>query len=88
MIAFARLVVVLLIVQTVFYVLIRIYVRSLRREKLEKRWEREGAQGDRDAYVEAGMREFDASLKPKLLLLVYVIPAVAVGVILYATSFR
>ncbi|MCX7644481.1 MAG: hypothetical protein N2Z62_04190 [Rhodobacteraceae bacterium] len=88
MIAFARLVVVLFVVQTVFYVLIRLYVRSLRREKLEKRWEREGAQGDRDAYVEAGMREFDASLTPKLLLLVYVIPAVVIGVILYATSFR
>lgn len=88
MIGFARLVIVLLVVQTVFYVLIRLYVRSLRRESLEKRWAREGAQGDRDDYVEAGMREFDASLKPRLLLLVYVIPAVVIGVIIYATSFR
>lgn len=88
MIALARLVVIGFVILTVFYWLIRIYSRSLRREKLEKRWAEEGAEGDRDAYVEAGMREYDASLRPKLLILVYVVPTVVVGIILYATSFN
>jgi hypothetical protein len=88
MIGLVRFVVVGFVVLTVFYWLIRVYSRSLRKEKLEKRWAEEGAQGDRDAYVEAGLKEYDASIRPKLLILVYVVPTVVVGIILYLTSFQ
>lgn len=87
MIGFLRLAVMGFIVMTIFYVLLRLYTRSLRKEKLEKRWAAEGAVGDRDAYVQAGLREYDASIRPKLVLLVYVVPTVTAGVILYVTSF-
>ena len=87
MIALIRLVVVGFVVLTVFYFLIRVYSRSLRREKLEKRWAELGGTGDRETYVENGLREYDASLRPKLILLVYVIPTVVALVILYVTSF-
>ncbi len=88
MMGLLRLVVVGFLVLTVFYWLIRLYCRSLRREWLEKRWEREGAQGDRNAYVERGLKEYDASIRPRLLILVYVVPTVVVAIILYVTSFR
>ena len=88
MIALARLVIVGFVVMTIFYWLIRIYARSLRRERLEKRWEREGAEGDRNAYVEAGMREYDASLRPKLIWGVYIIPTAVIAVILYVINFH
>ena len=87
MIAFVRLAVFGFIVMTVFYFLISIYSRSIRKEKLENRWLEEGGTGDRDAYVKEGLKKYDASMRPKLILLVYVVPTVVVGVILYVTSF-
>ena len=87
MIALFRLAVFGFVVMTIFYVLIRIYSRSVRREKLEKRWAAEGSNGDRDAYVKEGLRAYDASIRPRLIVLVYIIPTVTAGVILYVTSF-
>ncbi len=87
MIGIFRLAVIGLVVMTVFYVMIRIYSRSVRREKLENRWEEEGQPGDREAYVEAGMTEYDASLRPKLILLVYIVPTLVVGVLLYIVNY-
>ena len=36
------------------YFIVGIYSRSVRREKLEKRWVAEELEGDRDAWIEAG----------------------------------
>ena len=88
MIASVRLVVVGFVILTVFYFLISIYSRSLRKEKLEKQWEEEGSIGSRDDYVEQGLKDYDASIRPKLILLVYVVPTVIAGVILYVTTFN
>lgn len=86
MIALLRLAVVGFIVMTLFYILIRIYSRSLRREKLEKRWDSEGMTGDRDAWIRDGLADYDNSIRPKLILLVYVVPTAVVGVILYLVN--
>ncbi len=88
MIALARLIVVALVIMTVFYWLIRIYSRSLRTEKLEKRWEEEGAIGSRDDYVRNGLKDYDASIRPKLILLVYVVPTVVIAVVMYFVNFH
>ena len=52
---------------SVVYVLVSIYSRSVRRERLEKSWDsdpaREGqARTERDAYIEAGMAEYKHGL--------------------------
>jgi len=85
--ALIRLAVVGFVLMTVFYFLIGVYSRSLRREKLEKRWAAEGAKGDRDAYVEAGLRDYDASIRPKLIVLVYIVPTLVVAVVFYLVNF-
>lgn len=91
MIAFARLAVIGLIAMTVMYFVLSIYSRSVRREKLEKEWDAEhGAGGDgaaRDAYIEAGMKEYEGSLRRKLIWLVYVIPTIAILVLIYLTNY-
>ncbi len=87
MIALIRLTIISFIVLSIFYVLIRIYSRSLRREKLEKQWVEEGSIGDRAAYVEAGMKEYDQSIRPRLIILVYFIPMIVVFTMLYVTNF-
>ncbi len=78
---------------TVIYVLVSIYSRSVRREKLEKHWDtdpaNEGApQAARDAFIAAGMEKYRHGLRRRLIWLVYVIPMVAVAVIVYAVNVQ
>lgn len=72
---------------TVVYVLVSLYAASLRREALEDRWEAEGRPGDREAYVDRGMRAYRNSFRRKLIVLVYVIPIIAVTVLVYLLNF-
>jgi hypothetical protein len=78
---------------TVVYVLVSIYSRSVRREKLEKRWDadpaNEGATGvARDAFIRDGMDHYEHGLRRRLIWLVYVIPMVAVAVIVYFVNVQ
>ncbi len=69
-----RLMVLGFIVLTVVYLVVSIYSRSVRREKLEKEWDAEIGTGDRDAYIREGMKAYEGSLKRKLIWGVYVVP--------------
>lgn len=74
---------------SVIYFLISIYSRSVRREKLEKRWDAANPGGDpavRSTYVEEGMIKYESGFRKRLILLVYVMPTVAVTLILYLTN--
>lgn len=89
MIAFVRLAVFGFIAMTIMYVLLSIYSRSVERERLEKEWDGEQGEGEsdaRDAYIEAGMKTYEKSLRAKLIWLVYVLPTLAVLVLIYLTN--
>ena len=78
---------------TVVYLVVSIYSRSVRREKLEDAWDsdpaREGAAKDeRDAYIEAGMHAYRSGLRRKLILLVYIIPMAVVLATVYAVNYQ
>ncbi len=78
---------------TVVYLLVSIYSRSIRREKLEKAWDtdpaREGAAKDeRDTYIEAGMETYRHGLRRKLIWLVYVIPMAVALVTVYFVNYQ
>ena len=67
---------------SVVYFAISVYSRSIRREKLEDQWAEDNP-GDSDSverenFIESGMAEYNAGTRPKLILLVYVIPALLV----------
>ncbi len=87
---FIRLVVLGFIGLSVVYFAISIYSRSIRREKLEKGWDANPPEGGdasaRDTYIEEGMVEYEQGIRKKLIVLVYIIPAVAVAAILYLTN--
>lgn len=87
MLALARLLIVGFLVLTVLYVVLSIWSRRTRAEKLRREWEDGGRSGDADAFVEAGLREYDGSVRRKLILLVYVIPVIVVGTIIYMTNY-
>ena len=76
------------VVLTVFYWLLGIYFRSTRREALEKRFDAEGREGDRDAWVEAQMAGYGRSLHLKLLWLVYILPMAGIGLTVYFVNYH
>ncbi len=87
-----RLIVFGFIALSVIYFAISIYSRSVRREKLENRWAEENPGSDdmqaRAAYVEKGLKEYDNSIRPRLILLVYIIPTVIVIATLIAVNWN
>ena len=84
---FIRLVVFGFIFLSIIYLSLSWFSRSVRREKLEEEWAEEQPEGmSRDQFVAAGIEKYNTSLRPKLLLLVYVVPTIVVAGIIYATN--
>lgn len=88
--AFVRLVVGGFVVLTVIYVCVALYSRSVRRERLEGEWDANPPAGAdmeaRRTYVEQGMLTYYSSFRRRLVLLVYVVPAIIVTVILFVVN--
>ena len=88
--AFAKLFVFGFLALSVIYLSLSTYFRSVRRENLEDDWREEHPDGGdlaaRDAYIEAGMKEYHSSLRRKLIGLVYVVPLVTLLVIIFTTN--
>ena len=87
MLALGRLLIIGFLVLSVVYICLSLYSRAVRREKLEKEWDEEIQQGDRDTFVQAGLRDYDGSLRRKLILGVYIVPLTVISVIIYFTNF-
>ncbi|WP_370513010.1 hypothetical protein [Oceaniovalibus sp. ACAM 378] len=85
--AIARLGLMGFVILSIIYVLVSIYSRSVRRERLENRWEAEEIGGDREEYVKNGLAEYDSSVRRKLILGVYVVPVIVVGTLIYVINF-
>ena len=88
MAALAKLVVIGFIVLTIIYVCLSLYSRSVRKGKLEEWWEEEGRPGDREAYIEAGLKDYEGSLRRKLIWGVYIVPVVVISAVIYFTNFH
>lgn len=72
---------------SVVYLCLSLYSRSVRREKLEKAYDAAPVAGmSRDEYVQRGIEAYNSGLRPKLLLLIYVVPTVIVAVTVYITN--
>jgi len=86
--AFFRLIVFVLLAEAMFYLLLRIYIRSQRRERLEEIWDRRhpelaGNTRLRDEFVRKSMVGYDRTLKSRLLWLVFVVPnLVIIGIVI------
>lgn len=87
MFALLRLSVIGFVVLTVIYVSLSFYSRAVRRGKLEAEWDEEGMTGDKEAWVEEGLRDYDGSLRRKLILGVYIVPVTFVLLLIYFVNF-
>ena len=88
MIAIIRLAVFGFIGLSVVYWLVSVYSRSVRRESLEKEFDAGGVAGLRDDYIKTGMDHYEHGLRKKLIVLVYIIPAVVVMVTVYLVNYQ
>ncbi|HMO06927.1 MAG TPA: hypothetical protein PKD10_04665 [Paracoccaceae bacterium] len=88
MIPLVRLAVFGFIALSVIYVLVSIYSRSVRRERLEKQWDAAQGPGDRAAFIAAGMEAYNKGLRRRLLWLVYIIPTAVVSALVYLLNFH
>lgn len=86
-----RLIIFGFIAMTIAYFMISIYSRSVRREKLENSWAEAHPESDdmsaRAAFVKAGLAEYESGIRPKLILLVYVVPIILVAAIHILTTY-
>ena len=87
MIAFLELTIGAFVLLTVLYIGVSVRVRTLRRARLEAEWAEDGRIGDRESFVEQGLRVYDGSLRRKLILGIYVIPVAVVAAIIYIVNF-
>ena len=87
MFALARILLIVFAVLTVIYFSVSLYSRAVRRDKLEAEWDENEGPGTRKAFVEEGLREYDGSLRRKLILGVYVVPTFLVALIIYLTNY-
>lgn len=87
---FIKLVVFGFIGLSVIYLSISLYSRSVRKERLENEFDEahpDGAEdGARDAFIAEGMQAYENSIRPKLIGLVYVVPTVVIGAIIYTIN--
>ena len=72
---------------SVVYLILRWFTASLRREALEDEFDSEKLDGDRDAFVEEGMKKYRKSFRRKALVLVYIIPLALYFGVLYLINF-
>ena len=82
-----RLLLMALVFLTVIYFLVSIYSRSVRRERLEKRFDAGGVEGDRNAYIADGMQHYERGLRKRLIWLVIILPLAAMAATVYFVNW-
>ena len=87
MFGWVRLAIIGLFFLTIVYLCLSWYSRSVRREKLEKRFDAGGEDGPREQFIEDGLKAYESSLRRKLIWGVYIIPILLVVVMIYVTNF-
>ncbi len=93
MMGFLRLLLAVLVIGLVFYALLSIYFRSLRREELEKHWDTRhpdhaGDSPERRAFIRRAMEGFSKTLRARLVALVLVLPLAAVAIIVFYVNYH
>ena len=74
-------------VVTVIYVCLSLYSRAVRRDKLAEEWDAGGISVPRETFISDGLKDYDGSLRRKLILGVYVVPMVLMCTLIYVVNF-
>ena len=85
--ALFRLFLIAFAVLSVIYISVSLYSRAKRRDKLEAEWDEGGHATPRDRFVQDGLKEYDGSLRRRLILGVYIVPLCLVALIIYLVNY-
>ena len=85
MFALLRLALILFVVMTIAYFCLSLYSRARCRDRLEDEWD--VTKGPREIFIDEGLRDYDQSLRKKLIWGVYVVPTLLIVLIIYLTNF-
>lgn len=88
-----RLALFLFIIEAIFYLMISIYLRSIKAEALEGEWnkrhpDKAGDSPERREFVRRSMVGFRKTLKARLVGLVFILPTIAIGVIAWFVNVQ
>lgn len=84
--AFLRLMLLLLAVQSVVFVCVMLYLRAAQRERLSADWPHEATERERDAFVERRVSAYVSRIKRPLALAVYGLPIVLLAIYIYVSN--
>lgn len=85
--ALVRLLFIAFVLLSIIYLSLSLYSRSRARSRLEREWDEGGIDTPRDTYVRDGLKDYDGSLRRKLILGVYIVPMSLVCLIIYLVNF-
>ena len=83
-----RLFIMAFVVMLAVYFILSAWSRTVRRDKLGAEWDAEIKTGDREAFIEEGLEDYDGSLRRKLIFGVFVVPYLVIGVLVYLVNFQ
>ncbi|MEM7472031.1 MAG: hypothetical protein AAF340_11830 [Pseudomonadota bacterium] len=83
-----RLMAMAFVVMLVVYFILSAWSRSVRKGKLAEEWDEGAQQGDREAFIKAGLADYDGSLRRKLIFGVFVVPYLVIGLLVYIVNFQ
>ncbi|MEE9454826.1 MAG: hypothetical protein V3V13_10650 [Paracoccaceae bacterium] len=83
MIAWLSRIILIFLILTLIYVVLLFANRWKMRQILKAEHAAADKPGDQRSYIAKGLQKYEASVKPKLLLSVFVVPIVVIGVLLY-----
>lgn len=86
MLGIARLAVVMMVVLSIFYVFLFLYLRSGIKMRLEEEWVMEGRPGEREDWVDTRLAPKAARLHGWLIVIVYVLPIMSLGAFVFLTN--
>ncbi len=92
MLPWLRNIILIFLVLSLIYAVLRFTSRYTRRQKLISEYEagpKEASQKDtsQEVYVAAGLKKYDKSLRPKLFVFVFLIPIMIMGVLIYLAQY-
>lgn len=93
MIAMFRLALVILLIETIFYALLFIYLRSIKAEALEYEWDRRHPDQPQDTparqeFIRRALQRFGRRARSRLAWLVMVLPLVIIMIIIFFVNYR
>jgi Mg2+/citrate symporter len=80
---FFRVLFVFFLVLVAVHLALRLWLRFRERRRLAREWEEGPQEGDRDAFMDLGMADYDRSLRKRLLWLTIVGPMAGLILLLY-----